>query len=196
MNELLPFFTYAFVVTFTPGPNTITSMASSNRYGLKKTLPFMGGVFVGFLGILLLSATFNVSLSRVVPQAKPAMAWVGFFYMLYLAYKVGGSDVSNAGDEAIPLNSFQNGVLLQLVNVKAILYALTVVANFVIPLSGGTAGVIGIVFFLAFLAFLALLLWGFFGMLFRKFLSAYRRPFNLVMAGLLVYSALSLIGWV
>ena len=48
MFNTAAFLSYVFIVTFTPGPNNITSMASANTSGYRRTLEFIRGVTSGF----------------------------------------------------------------------------------------------------------------------------------------------------
>jgi hypothetical protein len=43
------FLSYVLLTTFTPGPNNIMSMSMASRHGLRRSLPFTSGIFVGFL---------------------------------------------------------------------------------------------------------------------------------------------------
>ncbi|WP_312815044.1 hypothetical protein [Sedimentibacter sp.] len=40
MPNLSAFISYAFITSFTPGPNNIMSMTNATKYGFKKSLPF------------------------------------------------------------------------------------------------------------------------------------------------------------
>ncbi len=64
MFPLIPFLSYVFVVTFTPGPNNIMSMVNASQYGYKKTLNFIFGVLTGFILIMILSSYFNLFLFK------------------------------------------------------------------------------------------------------------------------------------
>lgn len=48
-SELLAaFVVYAFVSTITPGPNNMMIMASSLNYGIRRSLPHLAGIVLGF----------------------------------------------------------------------------------------------------------------------------------------------------
>ena len=87
---------YAFVTSFTPGPNNIMAMVFTNKYGVKQTFRFCLGVGIGFLVILCLSGFFNMILYQVMPKIGWVMAFIGAGYMIYLAVKImkskGGDD--------------------------------------------------------------------------------------------------------
>lgn len=210
MFNLGTFLSYVFVVTFTPGPNNIMSISNASKFGYKKTLKFILGISTGFLVIMLLCSYFNLLLFNIIPKIKVFMGILGSVYMIYLAIKVMKSKdrVNDVGDKEVTdenndnepnkgrkdLNSFFTGMTMQFVNPKVILYGITVISNFVIPYYKSNTTLILFSLFLAFIAFIATSCWALFGSLFNKFLSKYRKQFNIVMGLLLIYSALSISG--
>ena len=184
---------YAVVASFTPGPNNIMSLLFANQYGFKRTVRFCLGVGTGFFALLLLSSYFNLLLKNYIPKIEFFMAIVGMVYMLYLAFIIirskGDSEDPNGGK----YNSFVAGLFLQFVNPKAVLYALTVVSTFVLPYHTSHSSLLFYSVVLAIIGFMGTFSWSIFGSLFKKFLAKYRSQFNLVMALLLVYSAVSIL---
>ena len=210
MFNLGAFLSYVFAASFTPGPNNIMSMSNASRYGYKKTLKFILGVFTGFFVIMLLSSYFNLFLFNVMPKIKIFMSILGAVYMLYLAIKIMKSedeidvesneelaednDTSKSTVTKRALSTFPIGMTMQFVNPKGILYGITVASNFIIPYYKSNIAIILFSIFLAFVAFLSTSSWALFGSLFNRFLSKYRRQFNIVMGLLLIYSAISISG--
>ncbi|MFS0657124.1 LysE family transporter [Bacillus sp. 179-C3.3 HS] len=189
---ILSMLIYAFVTSFTPGPNNIMAMAFTNKYGVKQTFRFCLGVGIGFFVILCLSCFFNIILQQAMPKIGWVMAFIGAFYMLYLAVKIMKSKDSD--DETLDrYNHFFPGMLLQFINPKAILYGLTVISTFVLPYGQSNIQVFLLTLALAFIGFLGTFSWSLFGSLFKRFLAVYQRPFQFVMGLLLVYSAISMI---
>lgn len=192
MFNAAAFFSYVFVMTFTPGPNNIMSMTFANQVGFKKTQKFMLGVAVGFLILQLLSSYFNLLLYSYLPKIKLAMDFVGAAYMLYLAVKIVWGKPHEDNRKDTRLNAFLPGLLLQFVNPKGVLYCITVAAGFIMPYYRSNLAIILFSLLTTVLVYISNNVWGAFGVLFQKFLSTYQRPFNIVMALLLVYSAVSL----
>jgi len=192
MINLAPFLSYVFVTTFTPGPNNIMSMTNANRDGFKKTINFDLGVFAGFLVIMLACSYFNLLLFNLIPRIKIFMSIVGSAYMIYLAYKIYTSKPVEGESNNTHINSFFTGLMMQFVNPKAILYGLTVASSFIIPYYNTHAALILLSILLAFLAFVSTACWALFGALFQKFLSKYRKAFNIIMSLLLLYSAVAI----
>lgn len=194
MFKIIPFLSYVFVVTFTPGPNNILSLVNANKFGYKKTFKFLLGIFTGFITIMLLCSYFNLLLFKIIPKVKIYMGILGATYMTYLAIKLITSKSQKNENNNQQLSTFYTGMLLQFVNPKVILYGITVISNFIIPYYKSNTSLILFSIFLASVAFIATSCWALFGMIFREFLSKYERPFNITMGLLLLYSAYSISG--
>ncbi|MGN4124678.1 LysE family transporter [Lysinibacillus sphaericus] len=190
---LLSFLLFVFITSFTPGPNNIMAMAYANKHGLKKTMPFCLGVGIGFFVITLLSSIFNIALTKVMPIIELPLTILGVGYMLYLAYKILTSKVSNSNNIESTNNLFLIGMLLQFVNPKGILFGITVVASFILPYHSSYVSYFLFSLFLGMVGMMSTYSWGLFGSAFQKLLLQYRRQFNIVMAILLVYSAFSIL---
>ena len=189
---VVSFLVYVFVMSFTPGPNNIMAMLFANQYGFKKTLRFCLGVGAGFFIIMILSSYFNLLLHNVIPKIELPMMILGTGYMLFLAYKILTSTTSGNGNNGGKYNSFLAGMLLQFVNPKGVLYGITVVGTFILPYHTSHGSLFLLSLFLGFVGILSTASWSLFGSVFQKLLSKYRQPFNIVMALLLMYSAVSI----
>lgn len=195
MFNLGLFLSYAFVVSFTPGPNNIMSLYNASHKGFKKGLSFNLGVASGFLVLMLLCSFLNFGLNAIMPKIQPYMRLIGTAYMLYLAYKIYQSKAPNEIES--PSNSminFKTGFLMQFVNPKAILYGITIVSSFIMPYYSSWSVLFLFALFLALIAFLSTSSWSLFGSLFTQLLSKYYRIFNLAMSGLLIYTAVNISG--
>ncbi|MFJ5625528.1 LysE family transporter [Peribacillus loiseleuriae] len=190
---LLSFLLYVFITSFTPGPNNIMAMLFANKSGFKKTLRFCVGVGAGFFVIMLLSSYFNLLLKNFIPKIEFAMTILAAVYMVYLAIKIVMSKNHDKDNEDDKHNSFFSGMVLQFVNPKGILYGITAISTFILPYHSSNFSLLAFSILLAFVGFLSTMCWSMFGSLFQIFLTKYRNPFNLIMALLLVYSAISIL---
>jgi cysteine/O-acetylserine efflux protein len=190
--SVLSFLLYVLITSFTPGPNNIMAMLFANKYGFKKTLRFCFGVGTGFFIIMLLASYFNVLLQNFIPKIELPMMILGAGYMLYLAIKIITSKNSENNDDAGKYNSFLAGMLLQFVNPKGVLYGITVVGTFILPYHTSIVSLLLFSLFLGVVGFMSTSSWSLFGSMFQTFLAKYRNQFNVVMALLLVYSAVSI----
>lgn len=187
------FFSYVILTAITPGPNNIMSMSNASQYGFRRSLPFNFGVFAGFIVVMSASALFSSLLYNVIPSVKPFMLCVGAAYILWLAWAV-WRDAPHEGDKKqANTNTFISGMALQFVNVKVILYCITIMSSFILPHYHDLPVIAAFAVFLAFVGFACTLCWAFFGALFEMLFKKYRRPVNAAMALLLVYCALSML---
>lgn len=187
------FLLFVIISSFTPGPNNIMAMAFANKYGLKKTVSFCLGVGVGFFTITLLCSVFNIVLTSVMPKIEFPLTLLGVGYMLYLAYKILTSKEGNDSTAKEHKSFFVIAILLQFVNPKGILFGITVVTTFILPYYDSYLNYLLFSLFLGMVGVISTFSWSLFGSVFQSLLSQYRQPFNIVMAGLLVYSALSIL---
>jgi len=192
----ISFIVFVVITSFTPGPNNIMAMAFANQYGLLKTIQFCLGVGIGFFTITGLSCFFNVALINVMPFITFPLTILGVIYMLYLAFKIVTSKdngESTHHSKENKRNLMLLGAILQYINPKGILFGITVVATYILPYYSSNMSYLLFSLLLGFVGMLSTFSWALFGSAFRKVLTTYRQPFNIVMALLLVYSALSII---
>jgi len=122
------------------------------------------------------------------------MGILGAAYMTFLAILIIKSKDTSEEKANERLNSFFTGLSLQFINPKLILYAITVSSNFIIPYYKSNMILFFFTIFLSSLILISVSLWALFGAFFKKFLSRYRKAFNLVMGLLLLYGAISISG--
>lgn len=191
MPNLIPFLTYVFVTTFTPGPNNVMAMSNAMRFGLKKTMPFVWGIFSGFLVVLTLSGLLNIVLSSYIPGLRAWLNLLGAVYMFFLAWHIARSAPVEEGEASDQLNTFKAGFLQQFVNVKVLVFGITVFSLFIVHTYHDALSISLFALFLALVGFAASSSWAVGGNLFRKVLKENYRAFNYLMAGLLVYTAIA-----
>ncbi len=116
---------------FTPGPNTTLSTALGANLGLRRSLRFILAVPVGW-GVLFSMCAGGVgALVVALPPLRVAIQIVGVAYLLWLALKLARSGALMQAEPAQLSVTFWQGVLLQFLNIKAWLLALTVVAGWI-----------------------------------------------------------------
>ena len=191
MANLYPFLAYVLVTTFTPGPNNILSMSNAMRFGFKRTLGFIAGITTGFCLVMLACALLNVVLASRLPEVQLWLNVFGTGYMVYLAVHVLRSGPVEDDADGRSLNSFAAGFALQFLNVKVILYGVTVFSLFITPVFHNPLSVSLFAPLLAVVGMLATSCWALGGDVFRHALSRHYRLFNVAMASLLVYTAIA-----
>lgn len=185
------FLSYIFVTSFTPGPNNLMALTNSAKFGLRKAFIFCSGVFIGFLIDMSLCAILTTALYASIPKIEPLIKGIGALYMLFLAFTVFRDKPKREKSEKSFLNpsSMFTGAIMQLVNVKVIIYGITSMTAFVLPKTQTNGGIILGILLLSLVGFLATCTWALFGSLFQNIFTKYFKQTNLIMALLLVYCA-------
>ncbi|SEB26266.1 LysE family translocator [Variovorax sp. YR216] len=121
----------ATAMSFSPGPNTTLSTALAANGGLPRAMRFVIAVPVGWTLLLLLCAAGVGALVVAAPSLRWAIKAFGVGYLLWLAWKLSRSASLGQADGARLNVGFKQGVLLQFLNIKAWLLALTLVAGWI-----------------------------------------------------------------
>lgn len=191
MENLYPFLTYVILTTFTPGPNNVMAMSNGVRAGYKRTLGFLTGVFIGFVIVMLVCGLLNVVLVKLLPQIRPWLTILGAVYMVYLSIHILLSrppgDHANEGSS----NSFIAGLNMQFLNLKVILYGVTVYSTFIVQTYQNPLTIALFAPLLALVGFVATSAWAIGGGIFRTLFLKYNKVLNLAMSSLLIYTALA-----
>ena len=195
MINWIPFFSYVFINTFSPGPNNLMSTAVGGQYGYRKALSFISGVFLGVLTIILLCTFFIERVYSYFPGVETLLKYLGTGYILWLALQVLQSKTTDVENNRGSF-SLNEGFLMQFANPKVIIYGITVTSSFIIPNVKSPQLLVAASIFLAFTAFLSTFSWAVMGALYYKYLSKqrFKKVFNSVMALLLIYCALYIAG--
>lgn len=191
MINAYAFFTYAFLTAYTPGPNNIMALSLSVRHGFRKSMPFVLGMYAGFMIVMGLCMAFCTSLYTFLPQIKPFMLVLGAAYIFHLAYKT----FKSAGDitlEEGDTQTFLSGFLLQFINPKIIIYGITAMSAYILPNYASLPILVAFALLLATIGFSGSLCWTVFGSAFCKVLARYARVVNIAMGLLLVYCGVAL----
>jgi threonine/homoserine/homoserine lactone efflux protein len=126
--DLLALSSLAFVGSITPGPNNVMLWASGLNHGLRRTLPHVFGIWIGFASLLL---AVGVGLGAVV-TGVPAVGWLlrlaGSAYLLYLAYRVATSAPAGRGGSEHPPLTLWQAAAFQYANPKAWVLGITAAA--------------------------------------------------------------------
>lgn len=177
--------------SFTPGPNTTLSTALAANYGLKRALTFVCAVPIGWGLLFSLCAGGVGALVMALPVLRLAIQVLGVGYLLWLAMKLARSSQLTSVDESKLQVTFFQGVMLQFLNIKAWMLALTVVAGWL----AGRADVVErfavILPVMLFFGFSSNLAYAAMGSMLREWLQIGSRLqwFNRVMAAVLVATA-------
>jgi threonine/homoserine/homoserine lactone efflux protein len=181
--------TYAFVTSITPGPNNTMLIASGVNFGLRRTLPHMFGITIGFSLMLFAVGVGIGGVFTAFPALYRIVQFIGAAYMLYLAYMIARAGApSMSGASAQPLTFFQ-AAAFQWVNPKAWILALGVTTTY-LPQTGYFASLVAACVIFGMVNFPSITVWAGAGELLGQTLNnpVWLRVFNITMAVLLVLS--------
>jgi threonine/homoserine/homoserine lactone efflux protein len=118
-----------FAFYATPGPATISLVASGASYGFKNSLPYILGLISG-IGVTLTVSTLG--LLYVITQNEilfTIFKYLSLAYMLYLVYKIWNTaDVKTGTSKVLTL---KDGLILNSINPKAYIGAFSILTQFV-----------------------------------------------------------------
>ena len=141
-DTLLVFMMASTALAISPGPDNIFVLTQSISNGVKSGLATVAGLVSGCLVHTTLLA-FGIS---AVIAASPKAFWgikiLGATYLLYLAYQVYKSDAAVSAQSEAPKKSylalFKQGVIMNLINPKVILFFLAFFPGALWDTSGNT----------------------------------------------------------
>jgi len=191
LSEFTALLLLATAMSFSPGPNTTLSTALAANRGLPHAMRFVCAVPVGWSALLLLCAGGVGALVLAAPMLRLAIKAVGIGYLLWLAWKLSQTASLAAADSARLDVGFWQGTLLQFVNIKAWLLALTIVAGWIAGRPDALQRLAVVLPVMLLFAFFSNLAYAATGALLRQWLAQGRRLlwFNRGMAGVLTATA-------
>ncbi|MCB0212755.1 MAG: LysE family translocator [Anaerolineae bacterium] len=193
--QLFPLISFVLISTFTPGPSNISTASLGVLHGYKNTLAYQVGLAVGVFVMMLISGWISSLLLHTLPALEPILRYVGAAYILYLAWAILKAGYTFTADNIKPMG-FGHGLMLQLLNPKLMVYALTLFSTFLTPITGNVVWVIVAVTLLSATAFCATSTWALFGTAIKNYLHNPRLKaiINIILSLFLVYTALVLAG--
>ena len=162
----------AFIVPmcFTPGPNNVLCAAHGSRHGVRKTVPLIGGMAIGWsvLGLGIGVSTVFIEENESIIQI---LSYLGATYIAYLGYKIAmASSIEEKGNAEAVLGP-KTGFMLQIVNGKAWIHFVVLMTTFGTVFGTGVEGKVALVLLNLSFGFLAVLSWAAFGTLLRNIFS-------------------------
>ena len=190
MDFLPSLLMFIVVAAFTPGPNNIMIMASGLNFGLRRSVPHLFGICLGFpLMVTALGFGAGVLFERF-SNLHEIIKVFGICYLSYLAWGIAmASPEKNIEGRSRPLSFFQ-AMLFQWVNPKAWIMATSAIATYTSVGEDITTQLFTIVLVFFLMAWPSAGTWLLFGTVIHRILKnpIHHRVFNLVMAVLLLAS--------
>jgi threonine/homoserine/homoserine lactone efflux protein len=118
---------------FTPGPNNAVASYSGFNFGIKKTIPLILGVWLGYTTFVILTNFVLISTFIKYPIIQEIIRILGTFFLLYLAYKISFSSLSKSKeDEKVNPVKFIDTFIFQFLNPKGVMAGITLISKFVL----------------------------------------------------------------
>ena len=196
LSEFIPsFLFYAFVSGITPGPANLSSLSVALSYGKKSAIRQWYGIFTGYTIVSISSVFVCYFIGTAFEKYVRILSFIGLLYMVWLAFKQFREAFvppEITGDKASQ-RKFTTGILIQLTNVKIMIYCVTAISIYSLPYNKD--------FFSIFLCGLLLpltgpvcnLAWIFAGVVLKKFFGSYRKTINILMGLSLLFCAGSIL---
>ena len=192
---------YMVVGGITPGPNNLMAMYLGARYGMRGARRFIVGSMSSVFVKMLLCGLLNLALAAVIPGVVPYLKWLGAAYMAYLGIhillsgikeKKAEAQTGESREEGSPGgSSYRDGILLQLLNIKSWIYALSIFSIYVIPYSRHFSSILLWSLAATGVLIVSTLLWTAFGAVISRLYAKYRLPCDIVMCASLLYCAVT-----
>ena len=125
---------FAVVSLITPGPNNTMVLSSGVNFGLRRTLPHLLGITIGFGAMQMLVGLGLHSVLGRYPVVLQSLRYAGGAYLLWLAWKLATSHTapSVTAGKARPLG-FWGAAAFQWVNPKAWVMCMTAMSTYLPP---------------------------------------------------------------
>ena len=192
MSLLPSFLLYCYVGGITPGPANLCSLSAALRYGRGPALRQWRGLFTGFFLVSMASVLITYFLGTMLNQYVGLLSWVGAAYLLWMAWHTLRSSSGPEGS-APEAPGFWSGLLVNLTNVKVMIFCLMALASFVLPHAKSFWPLLAAGLFLPFTGPLANLVWLFAGAALQKLFADHRKAVDIGCAAALALCAVSLV---
>jgi len=152
---------------FTPGPNNAVASFSGFNFGIKKTVPLILGVGLGYTILVILVNFVLISTFIKYPIIQEVIRILGSFFLIYLAYKISFSRSSSEKKNTNPVKFFDT-FLFQFINPKGVMAAITLISNFIKQEDYIKSSLV-VIIVCSLTAFTSITTWTFIGKFLRKF---------------------------
>ena len=190
--EFLSMALFWIVAAYTPGPNNVIASYSGFNFGIKKTLPHILGVSLGFTSLTFLLIVGLVNIFKIYPIIQTSLKYLGSLFLLYLAFKICFSKVNNEKKNENPV-TFIETFVFQFLNPKGVLIGIIIVSTYVEYGENYFNYATQVVIFAFIVSLTSITFWTFVGKYLRKFATneKFIKYFNCAMSLLLILSIIT-----
>ena len=194
-DQLLALSVFAAVSSGTPGPNNLMILTSGVNFGMKRSIPHLMGITLGFCFMIFCVGMGLQTMFAVIPQLETVLRYVGTAYLLWLAWRIANSGPVGDGKAGAKPMGFWAAAAFQWVNPKAWFMAISAITTYASSAENAEVGsklsqVLLVVLIFGAVNLPLVACWGWFGSAMRRFLQDPKnlKMFNVTMAILLVAS--------
>tara|TARA_A100001011_G_scaffold151233_1_gene159631 strand:- start:336 stop:926 length:591 start_codon:yes stop_codon:yes gene_type:complete len=186
-SQLFSLVLFSLVASLSPGPNNIMTSYTAFNFGIKKTIPTMLGVIIGWTLLVIILQVGSVIIFQRFEIIQKTITLLGSVYLIYMAYKLSFSFQNSHSVNSQPV-TFLNTFFFQFVNPKAIIIALTAISIFIDPQVDFLIDSITLTIIFFLMAVGSQAVWCLMGKYLRKFATSDRfiQNFNYTMSFLLI----------
>ena len=190
--EILSMALFWIVAAYTPGPNNVIASYSGFNFGIKKTLPHIFGVALGFTFLIFLLTIGLANVFKIFPIIQVSLKYLGSIFLIYLAYKIYFSKVDSEKKNENPVK-FIETFLFQFLNPKGVIASIILVSTYINPGETFVSYTTQIIIMALIVSVTSITLWTFLGKFFRKFATNQKfiNYFNYAMSLLLLTSIIT-----
>ena len=190
--EILSMALFWIVAAYTPGPNNVIASYSGFNFGIKKTLPHIFGVALGFTFLIFLLTIGLVNVFKIFPIIQDSLKYLGSIFLVYLAYKIYFSKIDSEKKNENPVK-FIETFLFQFLNPKGVLIGIIIVSTYVEHGENYLKYATQVILFAFLVSLSSITFWTFVGKYLRKFATneKFIKYFNCVMSLLLILSIIT-----
>jgi len=190
--EILSMALFWIVAAYTPGPNNVIASYSGFNFGIKKTLPHIFGVALGFTFLIFLLTIGLVNVFKIFPIIQVSLKYLGSIFLVYLAYKIYFSKIDSGKKNENPVK-FIETFLFQFLNPKGVLIGIIIVSTYVENGENYFKYATQVILFAFLVSLSSITFWTFVGKYLRKFATneKFIKYFNCVMSLLLILSIIT-----
>ena len=191
--EILSIILFGIVAAYTPGPNNFVAFYSGFNFGIKKTLPHIMGVTLGFPFLLLCLALGLINVFKLYPLIQEILKYLGTLFLIYLAYKISFSGSTNQENKNKKPVKFIETFIFQFLNPKGVIASIIVVSTYIDPGKNFINYTTQIIILALLVSVTSITLWTFMGKFLRKLATnqKYINYFNYAMSLLLLLSIIT-----
>ena len=186
-SQLISLLLFGIVASLSPGPNNIMTSYTAFNFGVKKTIPTMLGVIIGWTILVIFLQAGSVIVFQRLEILQKIIKFLGSIYLLFMAYKISFSSNKLKKVSPKPI-TFLNTFFFQFVNPKSIIIALAAIAMFINPQENFIKDSIILTTIFFFMAVGSQAAWCLMGKYLRKFATSdkFIKNFNYTMSFLLI----------